>query len=216
MKLYIIGQKSFGAAVLKLALEHPRFEVVGVSAPRADDVLALAACARGVPLITGPTRANAVPEADLALAAHCHAFVGADTRARMRQGVLAYHPSLLPRHRGRDAVRWAVHTGDPVTGGTLYWMTDQVDGGPIALQEHVFIRRDQSASELWREQLFPLGLSLFRQALLMLDAGMTLPRVDQDEEHATWEPAWSRPPLSNVVRLPAPPARSGHLLRTPR
>jgi hypothetical protein len=29
--------------------------------------------------------------------------------------------------------------GDAVTGGTVYWLNDAVDGGPIAAQEHVFI-----------------------------------------------------------------------------
>ena len=42
-------------------------------------------------------------------AAHSHDFIGRKTRALSRLGALGYHPSLLPLHRGRDAIRWAVH-----------------------------------------------------------------------------------------------------------
>lgn len=200
MKVYIIGQRSFGAAVLTAALESG-CEVAGVSAPSSDDRLAIDAARNGVPLVTGPLRADAIPAVDVGLSAHCHTFIRAEGRARMRLGCLGYHPSLLPLHRGRDAVRWAVHMREPVTGGTLFWVTDGVDAGPVAAQELVFIPRGADASVLWRDRLFPLGVRLFRGALATLAGGGSLPAVPQDETLATWEPAWGRPPLSGHGRL---------------
>ena len=84
--------------------------------------------------------------------------------------------------------------GDPVTGGTVYWLTDTIDAGPIAAQDYCFVRPGDTAELLWRRDLFPMGVRLFRQALKDLAAGR-LYSVPQDEEVATWEPSWERPPL---------------------
>jgi methionyl-tRNA formyltransferase len=58
--------------------------------------------------------------------------------------------------------------GERVTGGTVYWLGD-VDAGDVAAQEHVFIRPDDTAEELWQRELFPLGLRLFERVLIDLE-----------------------------------------------
>lgn len=45
-----------------------------------------------------------------------------------------YHPSLLPLHRGQDAVE-AATGGDKVTGGTVFHLDEGFDTGPIAFQD---------------------------------------------------------------------------------
>lgn len=125
---------------------------------------------------------------DLIVAAHCHDFIGRKTRLRATLGALGYHPSLLPRHRGRSAIEWAIRFGEPITGGTVYWMNDTVDGGPVAAQRHVQIRPRDTASVLWSRDLAPLGLELFAEVFSALDSGRR-PSVPQDPSLATWEPA---------------------------
>ena len=44
------------------------------------------------------------------------------------------HYALLPRHRGRSAVPWAILDGDPVTGVSWHWMTPRVDVGNLLMQ----------------------------------------------------------------------------------
>jgi methionyl-tRNA formyltransferase len=201
MRIYICGQKRFGAAVLKMCLEEG-YEVAGASSPpfASDgdhlDRLRSAADLAGIAWMpAGSLRADNLPEGvDVILAAHSHDFIGRRTRNAVRIGALGYHPSLLPRHRGRDAVRWAVRMGEPVTGGTVFWLTDNVDAGPVAAQDWCFIRREDSARMLWRRELFPMGVRLFRRVLRDLDRGVMV-SVDQDEELATWEPSWEREPL---------------------
>jgi methionyl-tRNA formyltransferase len=100
----------------------------------------------------------------------------------------------LPLHRGRDAVRWAIHAGDKVTGGSIYWLTDNVDCGPLAAQVHVLIRPDDTPEELWRRDLFPLGVRLFERVLADLSAGRIV-RIRQRPDCATWEPSFTRPPI---------------------
>lgn len=199
MNIYLSGQKWFGRLVLEMAIEEGH-TVIGVSAPAPKDGvmdrLWGIADLEGIPTLpSGELRADTLPAGvDLIVAAHSHDFIGRKTRNRCRIGAIGYHPSLLPLHRGRDSIEWAIRMGDRVTGGTVFWLSDTVDGGPIAAQEHVFIRPGQTAAELWREELQPLGIDLLRSALRDISAGR-LVRVPQDSGLATWEPSIDQPPL---------------------
>lgn len=202
MRLYIAGKGEFGAAVFRLAasLGH---EIAGVSAPplrgggELPDRLRNEAEKAGVPwLAAGLLQAPLLPpDVDLIIAAHSHDFIGRATRMRARLGGIGYHPSLLPRHRGRDAIRWTIHMGDAIAGGSVYWLSDKVDGGDIAAQDFVFVSPGETPDTLWRKKLFPLGVKLFEAALTDLSAGV-IRRQPQGEEFATWEPSWGRPPLN--------------------
>ena len=140
------------------------------------------------------TPAALPPATDLMIAAHAHVYIPGSLRAQARLGAIGYHPSLLPLHRGRDAIRWALHMGERVTGGTVYRMDDNVDTGPVLAQEHVLVRPGDTPLELWRRELAPLGLKLFEQVLAPgFDLGGG---AAQDEALATWEPSWERPPLA--------------------
>jgi methionyl-tRNA formyltransferase len=203
LRVYLSGSRSFGAAVLEM-IERRGSALVGVACPVEDErgrpdrlYQAVQERAPEVPHTpTGDFRAASIPEGtDLILAAHSHVFLGPKTMARTRLGCLGYHPSLLPMHRGRDAIRWAVHMRERVTGGTVYWYTEHVDAGPIAAQDWCFIRPEWTASDLWSQALFPMGIRLFERALEDVEAGRVV-RREQDESLATWEPSWERPPLA--------------------
>jgi methionyl-tRNA formyltransferase len=45
-----------------------------------------------------------VEDCDVLLLANFPKIVGAKTRAKPRVGALCFHPSPLPKHRGRDSV----------------------------------------------------------------------------------------------------------------
>ena len=201
MKIYLAGQRAFGADVFRLirGLGH---EIVGVSAPAfasdgaKPDRLRGQAELHGIPwLEAGRLNADTFPAGvDLIVAAHSHDFIGLKTRMRARLGGIGYHPSLLPRHRGRDAVRWTLHMRDPIAGGTVYWLSEKTDGGDIAAQDYCFVSPKETVESLWRDKLAPMGLRLFEAVLKDLSAGI-MRRQPQDETFATWEPSWGRPPL---------------------
>jgi methionyl-tRNA formyltransferase len=212
VRLYISGRKLFGQAVYELAKERGH-EIVGVCSPafRGEftdirlafssgdewhDRLRMVAEKDDVPWMeAGNLRAETLPDGvDLIIAAHSFDFIGERTLRRAALGGVGYHPSLLPRHRGRDAIRWALHMGDPVTGGTVYWLSKHVDCGPIAAQSWCWIRPGDTPEKLWRRGLFPLGLRLFGRVLDDVDDNV-LVRVPQVGAVATWEPSWDRPPL---------------------
>lgn len=198
MKIYLCGQKYFGQHALDLliVLGH---EVVGVSAPRentdgSEDRLWRRARVLGYPLLpAGELREALLPESvDLIVCAHSHDFIGRRTRQKARLGAIGFHPSLLPLHRGRDAIRWALKMGERVTGGSVYWLSDVVDGGPVAAQD--WVRLDDTPESLWRRELQPMGLRLLAQVLGDASRGL-LVQIPQDEALATWEPSFNPPPL---------------------
>lgn len=210
MNIFLCGQKSFGAEALKLILKLGH-RVVCVSSPACHneklghgedgdrrDALAIEAMRRGLAWHmagAGRIRASTIPDGvDLIVAAHSHDYISAPMRRKARLGAIGYHPSLLPLHRGRDAVKWAVKMRDRVAGGSVYWFTDQIDAGPIAAQGWCFVRPEDDASGLWRRELFPMGLRLLERVLTDLAAG-TMVAVPQDHTLATWEPALDTAPL---------------------
>lgn len=197
MRIMLIGQKWLGEQTLQL-LQARGAEVALVCAPSTEDRLARLAAHEGVPCITATRRIDAshVPAGlDLLLCAHAHAYISRAAREKTRLGALGYHPSLLPRHRGRDAVRWAIHMREPITGGSTYWLDDGADTGPIAAQHWCHIAPDDTPETLWRRELAPLGLRLIAETLDKLQTGQ-VPATPQNNHLATWEPAFTPRPLA--------------------
>lgn len=208
MEIVLCGQRSFGRATLEVLLERGE-DVRAVVAPPGDP-LANEAAERGLPCQTDADPALC-QGADLIIAAHSHAYIGRRTRLSTRLGAVGYHPSLLPRHRGRDAVRWTVHMGDGVTGGTWYWLDDGVDTGPVAAQTHILVRPGEDHHQLWR-RLFDVGLVQLGWVLDCLKQG-TVVATPQDEMCATWEPSMERPPLHRPELIEIGPMPEGYELR---
>ena len=148
MKCVLAGSRYFGATVLEALRREEGVEFVRVIVPAADDRLALAAQAAGLPVhvLANPkvVPGDAIPEGtDLIVAAHTHARVSPEALARSRLGGIGYHPSLLPRHRGIAAVEWTILEGDPIAGGSVYHLADGWDAGAIAAQDWCFVARGE-------------------------------------------------------------------------
>ena len=133
---------------------------------------------------------KSVPSA-ISDAAHSHARVSKEALARSRLGGIGYHPSLLPRHRGIAAVEWTIREGDPIAGGTVYHLADRMDAGAIAAQEWVFVKKGETARELWERALAPLGQKLLGEVIDYAKTHHSLPARPQDEQFATKAPSLS-------------------------
>ena len=193
MKITLVGSRYFGRAVLDLLLKEAGIEVARVAVPSADDRLADGARAAGIDVYVHenphvvPLEAIA-PGTDLIVTAHSHARVAHDAVASARLGGIGYHPSLLPRHRGMAAVEWTVKEGDSMAGGTIYHLADKLDAGPIAAQDWVFVKKGETARELWERALAPLGLRLLMEVVRHARDEGELPATPQDEQFATRAP----------------------------
>ena len=199
MKIFICGQRSFGKAVLKRLYEDGH-EITGVAPPpqkRLKDKMVGYALLKGIPVISDCEKliSDNIPDGtELVISAHSHWIVSDKILDKCKYGGIGFHPSLLPRHRGQDAVRWAVHMKDAVTGATIYNLrSNTCDGGDILMQKTVFIDPKEDYHELWA-RLFPIGVDLVSKAVRLIEKG-AVDWEKQDERFATWEPSWDRPRL---------------------
>lgn len=62
--------------------------------------------------------------------------------------ILNIHPSLLPAFPGVDAQRQALEQGVKITGCTVHIVDEQLDHGPIVLQQAVAVLDDDSVETL--------------------------------------------------------------------
>ncbi len=190
MKCALVGSRFFAASVFEALRNEEGIDFTGIVAPAADDRLALAANAAGVALhvLDNPkiVPGHAIPEGtDLIIAAHTHARVSDDALARSRLGGVGYHPSLLPRHRGIAAVEWTILEGDPIAGGSVYHLADGWDAGGIAAQDWCFVKKGETARELWERALAPMGLALLTKVAHHARLQGSLPAFPQDPRFAT-------------------------------
>ena len=47
------------------------------------------------------------------------------------------HPSLLPRHKGLNAIEKSYHDAYPAGGVSVHWVTSELDGGEVILQKEI-------------------------------------------------------------------------------
>ncbi len=192
LRITLVGSRYFGAATLARLLEEG-VDIARVVVPAADDRLALAAQSAGLDVLVQDdpklVPADAIAEGtDLIVAAHSHARVSSEALARSRLGGIGFHPSLLPRHRGIAAVEWTVREADPIAGGSIYHLADRMDAGAIAAQDWCFVKKGETARELWERALAPMGLALIAEVIRYAKEHGTIPAQPQDEQFATKAP----------------------------
>ena len=205
MRIALIGQAPFGAAVFQRLVEDGH-EIVGVFTPpereggRAD-ALAQAARDAGIAL-QQPRRWQRRGVVDEAVATayeatapelNVMAFVTQIIPTRVLEfpplKTIQYHPSMLPKHRGRSAINHSIVEGDAMTGVSIFWVDEGLDTGPILLQVPVEIGPEDTINSLYRDKLFPLGVQAMSDAVKLVAAGQA-PRHQQVEEDMTYEGPW--------------------------
>lgn len=129
---------------------------------------------------------------DLLLLANYTKMVRAPQRDVPRLGTLCFHPSPLPKHRGRDAVYWTVKMDDPTCGVSWFWIDDGIDTGDVAGTTEVGRPPHMRPRELYESILIPLGESLL-DSLLGQFANGVVSHMVQDERFATYEPPRPKP-----------------------
>jgi len=139
-----------------------------------------------------------LPEADFAIAPLLTRKLSASDLSAPRLGVLIFHPSLLPIHRGPDAIKWAFRLGERYSGATWFWADKDLDTGDICEQEPLRIQPGESPREFYERAVIPASVRMLRFILEDLKAGV-IRRRPQIPEHATCEP-----PLKSIRSTPSP------------
>lgn len=116
--------------------------------------------------------------------------------ALAREGVFGMHPTLLPRHRGRAAIPWAILSGLARTGVTLFEITDPTaDSGAIVGQVVLEISPDETATTLF-ERVATAHVELIREFVPQL-LERRAPRIPQDSSRASSWP--KRTPADGII-----------------
>ena len=195
MRIVIVGQQAFGKAALEAFLARGD-TIVGVfAAPERPgarpDPLVQTAEEKKLPVYRFPKYSE--PEAletlkglnaDIGVMAYVLLFAPPEFCAIPKHGMIQFHPSLLPLHRGPAAIPWAIIRGRKETGLTIFRPTPGLDEGPMILQKRVTIGADDTAASLYFDKIFPLGVEALVQAADLVVAGRATEST-QDEDEAT-------------------------------
>ncbi len=84
---------------------------------------------------------------DLVVLARYMQIIGPELVAQHRNRIINIHPSLLPYHPGANAYRQAFEEGVRVSGCTAHFVTEQLDQGPVVLQDVFHIRVGEDTLE---------------------------------------------------------------------
>ena len=106
-------------------------------------------------------------------------------------GTLIFHPSLLPRHRGPDAIRWAFRHKETYTGATWFWADEELDAGDVCEMEVLAINEGERPREFYERAVLPSAIRMLGYIVRDLTSGVVR-RRPQNEEDATYEPAIRR------------------------
>ena len=99
-----------------------------------------------------------------------------------RGRILNIHPSLLPSFPGLDAQKQALEHGVKLTGCTVHFVDESLDGGPIILQRVVPVHEDDTVETLSarilieEHKLYPEAVVLALESILGSSAAATANR----------------------------------------
>jgi phosphoribosylglycinamide formyltransferase-1 len=112
---------------------------------------------------------------DVVLLAGFMRIVGPEVVRAFPNRILNVHPALLPAFPGMHAVRQALEHGVRVTGATVHLVEEQVDAGPIVLQEPVIVLPDDDEESLHKRiqevehRLYPQAARLLLEGRLRVE-----------------------------------------------
>ena len=95
-----------------------------------------------------------------------------------RERILNIHPSLLPSFPGLDAQRQALDAGAKLSGCTVHFVDETLDGGPIIAQRTVAINHDDTVESL-SARILAEEHKLYPEVVAMLTSGVhPLPNLE--------------------------------------
>jgi methionyl-tRNA formyltransferase len=132
------GQKPFVIVTRAEAGPFPHYEIPNVVA---------VARQFGIPCYSDSAMEELAKGADLLLVATYHRKVPKALYETCGRAI-NLHPSLLPKHPGRDPFSAVLNAGETETGITAHLLTEELDGGPIVQQWRLAINQGETSGSL--------------------------------------------------------------------
>lgn len=164
MKTLFIGSTKRGYLTLKALLEG-KTEVVGVisleqdahEVERYEEPIRALAKEKGIPLYETKwmkdrdyshiLRNELKP--DIALVVGCRILLPLEVYGAPPRGTLAVHDSYLPEYRGFAPLNWSILNGEDHTGVTLFYLSEETDGGDIVARKKIPFGKDETAIQIY-------------------------------------------------------------------
>lgn len=114
-------------------------------------------------------------QVDLIVLAGYMLLVGPEFIAEFRNKIINIHPALLPAFKGTHGIKDAFEYGVKVTGVTVHFVNEELDYGPIIMQEAVYIEKNDTLESLEAKihkvehQIYPLAVKYFCDGLLKIN-----------------------------------------------
>ena len=113
-----------------------------------------------------------------------------------KHGFLNLHFSLLPAYRGAAPVQRSILSGEVVTGISIFKIDENLDTGPIYLQNEFKIPEDSTSDEVLSELAY-LGASAFDEVFELIEQGIApsaqsatgvsfAPKISKEEAKIDW------------------------------
>jgi formyltetrahydrofolate dehydrogenase len=133
---------------------------------------------------------NLPGKADVAFAPRLSPIIS--TSQKPTYGTLIFHPSLLPRHQGPDAVKWAFLYGEKVTGACWFWFDeDRGYSGDVCEMEILAIRDEEYPHEFYDRAVIPAAMKMLYYIIQDLSNGIIRRRI-QNQDAVSIDPPLSR------------------------
>jgi len=107
---------------------------------------------------------------DLVVLARYMQIVTPELVAQFRSRIINIHPSLLPYHPGANAYKQAFEEGCRVSGCTAHFVTEQLDQGPVIIQDVFHIRVGEDTLEAVKQRGQELEGKVLSQAVQLFAA----------------------------------------------
>lgn len=97
--------------------------------------------------------------------------LGDDVIGRLKGRMVNIHPSLLPKYRGLHTHRRVLEAGDAEHGASVHYVTEELDGGPVAIQGRFSVRLQDNEQTLAERAMQEVELKIYPQALAWMARG---------------------------------------------
>lgn len=135
-------------------------------------------------------------------------------------GLIGFHPTALPKNRGRHPIIWTLVLGLTETASSFFFMDESVDSGDVLSQKRLDVQEEDDAATLY-ERLKEVALNQVEEFTPLLAAG-DFPRIPQNHEKANiWRKRgradgkidWRMPAngIYNLVRALTKPYPGAHI-----
>ncbi|MFL0606839.1 formyltransferase family protein [Cylindrospermopsis raciborskii G7] len=99
-------------------------------------------------------------------------------------GVIGYHPTALPKNRGRHPIIWALALGLTETASSFFIMDEGADSGDLISQKKVIISNTDNAASLY-SKLTSVALKQVETFTSLLASGK-IQRIPQDHTQSNY------------------------------